>query len=660
MTDHRHFILGTAGHVDHGKSALVKTLTGTDPDRLPEEKARGITIDLGFAELGLPSPNHNGAQYAIGIVDVPGHEDFVRNMVAGVGAIDAALLVIAADDGWMPQTEEHLQILTYLGVRCAVIALSKIDLVADESAAIAAVRDRLAGTSFADATIVPTSVPHGTGVEALKTAIAAVLSRLPSRRISHPRLAVDRVFALKGIGTVVTGTLTGGTIIRGQPLIVQPAGMITRARTIQSHGHDIAVAVPGSRVALNLPDVQPADEREMSPLTAVGRGDVVTVSATGRPSHRLCVLLTQSQRTLGTSENRKLMPRLKNGLLVYLHHGSAAVPARVRILETASPDPAHQSIAIVKTQSPLLAVARDRFVLRDWSQRHTIAGGIVLDPLARMTSINRHRRAYASAVRNVVNHLDDPVAHLAVRLSRNPIILQDEAMVQTDFTSDEIEAAFARALMTKAVMEAGPLLVEHALWKSLREHLVLQVAQHHASHPEQTGLPLTDLRTTLATLTRRELPTGTATALEQSLFANVASEGIVNANGIIRRSSHHPALPPRLRAAGDALRKRLTDHPLSPPSRKELCGTDIEHQALRFLIATGGAVELSPDIILAAGAYSQALEQIRGYLSHHGSATVTELKSMLSSSRRVMIPLLERLDREGITQRAGDVRRLRR
>src|SRR3954452_22544609 len=214
----KRFILATAGHVDHGKSALVKALTGTDPDRLPEEKARGITIELGFAQLVLETSD--GAM-GIGIVDVPGHEDFVKNMVAGVGSIDLALLVVAADDGWMPQTEEHLQILLYLGVTRAVVALTKIDLAPDESTAIARVREKLKGTPFESAPVVPTSIVSNRGFEELKGALASVLKDLPPPRdVDKPRLPVDRAFVLKGVGTVVTGSLTGGSLKRGQAVVV--------------------------------------------------------------------------------------------------------------------------------------------------------------------------------------------------------------------------------------------------------------------------------------------------------------------------------------------------------------------------------------------------------------------------------------------------------
>src|SRR4051812_12419289 len=229
----KHFIVATAGHVDHGKSALVKALTGTDPDRLPEEKARGITIDLGFAHLKLSTLSPQPATFHLGIVDVPGHEDFVKNMVAGVGSIDLALLVVAADDGWMPQTEEHLQILLYLGVNRAVVALTKIDLAPDESTAIARVRVKLKGTPFEAAPVVPTSIVSNRGFEELKGALASVLKDLPPPRdVGKPRLPVDRAFVLKGVGTVVTGSLTGGSLKRGQAVVVQPSGLAARVRTI--------------------------------------------------------------------------------------------------------------------------------------------------------------------------------------------------------------------------------------------------------------------------------------------------------------------------------------------------------------------------------------------------------------------------------------------
>src|SRR2546430_13306664 len=276
------FILATAGHVDHGKSALVHALTGTDPDRLPEEKLRGITIELGFAQLELRMPD---ALLSIGIVDVPGHEDFVKNMVAGVGSIDLALLVVAADDGWMPQTEEHLQILIYLRVERAVVALTKSDLGGIETVT-RQIRDRLRDSPFASAQIVATSVRNGDGIETLKSALASEFVTMhPPRDCGKPRLFIDRVFTLRGIGTVVTGTLTGGQLRRDQKIVVQPNNLHTRIRSIQSHGRELEVAEPGMRTAISLPDVS---------VEQISRGNVVTIADFAPANSTLIALLEKS------------------------------------------------------------------------------------------------------------------------------------------------------------------------------------------------------------------------------------------------------------------------------------------------------------------------------------------------------------------------------
>src|ERR1700694_122228 len=354
MSGSQHFIVATAGHVDHGKSALVKALTGTDPDRLPEEKSRGITIDLGFAHLELPSPASPPSSFLLGIVDVPGHEDFVKNMVAGVGSIDVALLVVAADDGWMPQTEEHLQILTYFGVRRAVVALTKADLTPDEPGAVAAIRERLRGSPFADAPIVPTSVVSGRGLDDLKATLAGVLAATPPPRdIGKPRLPVDRVFTLQGIGTVVTGTLFGGTLRRGQSVVIQPSGKATRIRSLQSHGRDVEAGGPGTRTALNLTDLRVPED--------IHRGDVVTLEALGGPSEILDVLLEISPRATRV---------VKHGARVHAHYGSGSVAAHVALYSGNELAVGDRALAQLRLEAPAFVFAGDRFTLRDWAEQH--------------------------------------------------------------------------------------------------------------------------------------------------------------------------------------------------------------------------------------------------------------------------------------------------
>jgi selenocysteine-specific elongation factor len=657
----RHSILATAGHVDHGKSALVRALTGTDPDRLPEERARGITIDLGFAELRLPAPP--GAlppeELRVGVVDVPGHEDFIKNMVSGVGSIDAAMLVVAADDGWMPQTEEHLQILTYLGVRAGVVALSKIDLTTDEAAVVAAVRDRLLGTPLEHAPIVPTSVVTGRGLADLRGALADVLAAAPPPAdIGKPRLPVDRVFSLKGVGTVVTGTLTGGTLHRGQSVVVHPTGVVTRVRTVQTHNREVDVGLPGSRVALNLPDLEPSAGRASRPQSTVRRGDVVTLAELGAPSAQLCARLTRSSRPTSMSgATRNDPPRpLKGGTLVQFHHASTAVPARVHFLQGDALEPGADALVRLTLESPVFVFAGDRFVLRDWPEQHTLAGGLVLDP-----DPNPTRRATAAstlaALDSRARHPDDPAVFVTTQLAHDRALPRSTLLTKSRFDRPTIDTAVAASLASGTAVAAGAFLVDPALWSELHRQAAALVDAHHGAHPEQTGLSLADLRSALAAFLQRVAPDVTL-ALLDALVHDLGRDGLTAAGTTIRRAAHRPALPPRLQAAGQHLRQQLARHPFDPPSRKELCPNDVAHQALKFLVATGEAVDLSPDVVLSTDAYTRAAATVRDHLRAHGPATVSELKTLLASSRRIMVPFLERLDRDGITRRDGDRRRL--
>ena len=437
MADPQHFIVATAGHVDHGKSALVKALTGTDPDRLPEEKARGITIDLGFAHLDLAASAPGAPSFQLGIVDVPGHEDFVKNMVAGVGSIDLALFVVAADDGWMPQTEEHLQILTYLGVNRAVVALTKIDLMQDEHRAIAAIHDKLRDTPFADAPIVPTSVVTGRGLDHLKAALAQVLAGTPSPRdIGKPRLPVDRVFTLRGIGTVVTGTLTGGTLRRGQSVAIQPSGKVARIRNIQSHNRDVELGVPGTRTALNLPDIAASDD--------VRRGDVVTLAEFGGPSDVLDVALEVSPRA-----NRPL----RDGAQVRVHHGSANVRAKVVFSPRKELAPGEQALAQLRLEANVFVFAGDRFVLRDSAGQNTLAGGVVLDPDAGRKLFRSEARL--SFLRQRAESPSEVTSFVASQIARDRAVRRSQLLLKSNFSAADISNAVSRLAAEGNLVLAG-------------------------------------------------------------------------------------------------------------------------------------------------------------------------------------------------------------
>jgi selenocysteine-specific elongation factor len=633
MSAIRHFILGTAGHVDHGKSALIKALTGTDPDRLPEEQLRGITIDLGFAHLELPSPADPSSSILLGIVDVPGHEDFVKNMVAGVGSIDLALLVVAADDGWMPQTEEHLQILTYLGVTRAVVALTKIDLVQDEKSATAAIREKLRGTPIAEAPIIATSVVSGRGLDDLKAALARVLaSARPPADIGKPRLPVDRVFKLQGIGTVVTGTLSGGQLRRGQNVVIQPSGKSARIRTIQSHGRDVEASGPGSRTALNL---------SLDAVEDVHRGDVITLGDFGGPSEILDVLVEISPRATHG---------IKDGARVHVHHGSGNVATRIAFPGGRDLAAGERAVAQMRLEAPAFVFAGDRFIVRDWAERITLGGAIVLDP-------DGNRKLFRSEVRQQfldsrAQSIGDVSTFVSSQATYEGAARKSQLLVKSRFSGANISAAVLQLVASGQVVLAGDFIVDAARWQALRRRAVEAIDARHRVHPEQSGLPLTDLRAALS----GELPVA---ELFDAVIVDLCAKEFVRIGTAIRRASHLPVLPPQLQAAGAKIRTMLAAKPLDPPSRKDLAPDVGSQQALRFLIETGEVAEINAEIAMSSESMKRATEMIRQFIRAHGPATTSDLRQMLGNSRRVAIPLLERLDRDGVTLRQGDKRSLR-
>ena len=619
----KHFIIATAGHVDHGKSALVKALTGTDPDRLPEEKKRQITIDLGFAALNLTAPN--GDKIHAGIVDVPGHEDFVRNMIAGVGSIDLALFVVAADDGWMPQSEEHLQILSYLGVQHAVIALTKSDLGGIEIASDQ-IRQRLSDTLFADSPIVPTSVRTGTGIEKLLSIITLQLGRTqPQRDIRKPRLFIDRVFTLRGIGTVVTGTLTGGSLHRGQQIIVYPTNLETRIRSIQSHGRELEVAQPGMRTAISLPDLR---------VDQLKRGDVVTLSGHGAPSSTLIVRVQKPSRL---NANKAVAHPLKNGSSIYVHHGASRISARIKFAKTGSLQTGNEKTAYLKLASSVFAFIGDRFVIRDSSERHTIAGGIVLDPEGEKESL-------ASTVApDNVNSL------LRETLERHGFARRETLLSKSRFSADEISGALKNLERNGGIVLRQHIAAAREFWEKLRARAIGLIDAAHRENPERGGIDLGELRSAM----RIQEPT-----VFESLAADLCEDQFVRKGSVIARNSHRPTLPLHVQPVEKRIREALTAQPFDPPSRKTIESDSQARQVLRFLVENQEITELAVDVVLLRESFERMKSQVVEFISKNGPATVSELRQALGSSRRIMVPLLERLDRDGVTRRVGDKRTL--
>jgi selenocysteine-specific elongation factor len=632
----KHFILATAGHVDHGKSALVKALTGTDPDRLPEEKARQITIELGFAQLILNGPDEQRVH--IGIVDVPGHEDFVRNMIAGVGSIDLVLLVVAADDGWMPQTEEHLQILTYLGVKRAVIALTKSDLGKIDNVSWQ-IRRQLRDTAFADSRIIPTSVRRGEGIEILKSALAAEFSAMqPQRDLGKPRLFVDRAFMLHGIGTVVTGTLTGGQLHRGQSVVVQPQNFEARIRSIQSHGSELESAQPGMRTAINLPDVAIGDAPGR-----IKRGDVISVVDLGRSSTSLIVLLEKSSR-LG----RKDVARpLKNWASVYLHHGTSRLAAKINLLEDGVLEPGKQTIAQVRLESPIFAFLGDRFVLRDASEQRTTAGGIVLDPdgdRGKLRSATQRKLFAAPA-----GAPDDVDLCVRSEILVNGFVRKQTVLRKSHFSADEIGEALQRLQRRGEIVIHQEIAADANAWQVLRLRAIGLIDDGHTGNPERAGLKLNQLRTAF----RDQSPD-----VFEALIVDLCATDFVRSGSGIARVSHRPVLPPNLQSVAMKIREALSAKPFDPSARKKIEVDRHAQEVVRFLIATGEVIDVGPDVVLLRKNFERMKSAIIDFISTNGPATVSELRQALESSRRTMVPFLERLDRQGVTRRVGDKRAL--
>jgi len=632
MTE-KHFILATAGHVDHGKSALVKALTGIDPDRLPEEKARQITIDLGFAELNVVGPEEQ--RFHIGIVDVPGHEDFVRNMIAGVGSIDLALLVVAADDGWMPQTEEHVQILNYLRVQRGVVALTKsdlggIDVVAEQ------IREKLRATPFVRTSIVPTSVRTGEGIENLKDALATELAAAePQHDICKPRLFVDRAFTLRGIGTVVTGTLSGGSIRRSQDVFVQPGNVSARVRSIQNHGRNVEIAQPGMRTAINLPDLSIGEN-------GIQRGDIITVDSLGSPQATIDVLLERSSRL---KRNSPAARPIKNGSSVQVHFGTGRIAAKITLLDQPAVGAGQSAIARLRLDSPIVALVGDRFVIRDSSEQSTIAGGTVLDPDADRANFRSPAQIQFLRARETAPH--DVDVCVRSQLQRDRYTDSKTLLVKSNFSADEISEALSRLSHDGEIMLAGGIISSASYWHTLINSAATSIDRAHEENPERRGVDLSEFRTDLEIESDK---------LFSAVILELTRNGFVRFENQIARVSHQPSLPLELLSVAENIRAALSAKRFDPPDRKGLSEDRNLQQALRFLIDKGEIVEITREIVVLREAAEQMQKTITEFLSEHRSATASQLRQKIGTTRRVIIPFLEYLDRTGVTRRIGDER----
>jgi selenocysteine-specific elongation factor len=603
-------ILGTAGHIDHGKTSLVRALTGVDTDRLPEEKRRGITIDLGFAPLMLDGVGE------VGVVDVPGHEAFVRTMVAGATGMDLALLVIAGDAGIMPQTREHLAILDLLGVTSAVVAITKADLVEADwlSLVTADVRTMLADTPFAGAEIVPTSVTAPSGIEELRAALARAASRHSHRRTSGPfRMPIDRAFTMKGTGTVVTGTVWSGCAEREGIVRLFPDGKAVRIRGLQSHGESVPAIRAGQRAAVALGGIE---------LDAVHRGATIAIGDAWRGSR----ILRADVRFLGDARHDALKSKVR------FHMGTAETGARLVMRETGQ--------ARIVLDEPVVAMFGDPFVLRSASPLRTIGGGTITDPQAperakpfESDARRRDRLLEQMLIEAGAEGLDP--ADLTVRLALDP-------------------ARETWLLEAKFVWRVEPRLFHDATRKRLSTRMLKLLGEYHAEHPRETGAPLQWLRSRARV----------ADQLTDAIVAELATRDRLHvADGIVVRGGFTPSLT----AAEESLRSRLMSiidaAAIAPPSFEEL-GTDIGvspkkiGDIARVLERHGALVAVEENRFYSSAAVSELKERMRSRMTSDREYAPTEIKEFLGLTRKFTIPFLEYCDRTGYTFRGTFGRRL--
>jgi selenocysteine-specific elongation factor len=620
------YVIGTAGHVDHGKSALVKALTGIDPDRLQEEKEREMTIDLGFAWLRLP-----GGQ-EVSIVDVPGHERFVKNMLAGVGGIDLALLVIAADEGVMPQTREHLAILDLLDVRHGIVVVSKKDLVADsELLAVveAEIVEALEGTVFEGAPVVSCSAITREGLPELLSTIEEELARTPARRdVGRPRLPIDRVFTVAGFGTVVTGTLVDGSLRPGLEVEVVPGGLKARIRGLQTHQHKVEDASPGRRLAVNLTGLSPDD---------LLRGMVVTTPGWLRPTVAVDVRLRAV----------RYLPRaIRHNIEVTFHTGASEVAGRLLLLDRDEVVPGEQAWAQLRLEDPVAVAPGDAFVIR--SPNDTLGGGRVVDAHPR-----RHRRFHRATLETLEKmERGSPEEVLLVALARLEPCEAGQLARHTELAAAEAEAA-AAALVSDgraiALSEGGltpsTLLYTADGFARITARAQEVLSSFHRQHPLRRGIAREELRSRL----------GLEARPFDALLATWARRGgLRESAGVVALPDHEPHLSLAQQAAADAFLAALKANPYSPPTERQP-----EPELLAYLEEERRIVRVGDGIAFAREAYDEMTARIVEHLRAVDTITLGQVRDLFATSRKYAQALLEHLDDQRITRRVGDERVLR-
>ena len=620
-------VICTAGHVDHGKSTLVRALTGMEPDRFEEERRRGLTIDLGFAWTDITIGT---VTRTVAFIDLPGHERFIANMLAGAGPVEAALFVVAADEGWKPQSQEHLDILDVLQVSTGVVAITKADAV-DEArlrATCSSVAEHLTGSSLEGAPLVAVSGVTKQGLDDLRAALVTAVSQAPPpMRSGRARLWVDRAFTIKGAGTVVTGTLGGGALRSGDDLVVSPGGRHARVRGLQSLKAAVAEAAPGDRVAVNLVGVDRDDIR---------RGDTVAAAGGPAPATAVDVWL----RVLRDH-------RVTRRGAWHLHAGSGEWVADVRPLGAAAVTGEGYARILLRDRAPL--AIGDRFVLREAGRRATVGGGLILDtnPPREKAGGGRADRAERLALRRQALLRNDRSALLALHVGDRGVATAEDAAAAAG-----LDAAAAReAARVAGLLRVGQAWVAPATGRGWAAAITRALQDYHAANPVDRAAPRD-------VALRAAVGAGCPTGLASDLLAVLVRLGRVVTEGTgVRDPGHGVRLDPAQQRARDQLLAALRSSPLAPPSLDEAARAAGASGALvRELEAEGLLVRLAPDLVLTDDAVESAVDQLRALHAEHGPFTAAQAKTAWQTTRKYAVPLLELLDQRGITRRNGDRR----
>ena len=633
-TTSQHFIIGTAGHVDHGKTALIRALTGAETDRLWEEQERGMSIDLGFADFTLPSGRHAG------VIDVPGHERFLKNMLAGAGGIDLVLLVIAADEGVMPQTREHLEILNILQTRRGVVVLTKADLVDEEWLELVQedIRAALKGTFLARAPMVPVSSITGQNIPELKALLDQMATDVPTRTIVGPwRLPIDRVFTVRGFGTVATGTLLSGIARVGDRVEVLPGKLESRIRSLQSHGQSVEYAEAGSRVAMNLAGLE---------LEEVSRGDVAAPPSIYTPTQALDLRLDVLESC----------PRpVKHRTRVRVYLGTAEVLARLNLLDTEVLEPGSSGLVQLRLETPTVAAKGDRYVLRFYSPMETIGGGSVIDPAPA-----RHKRLDPAVIANLAikekGTPDELVAEAVARGGLTPVQAQTVAM-QLGMSLDEVRSLLPGLKESGVLvpMDGEAVLHRHRL-DAAANQLLGALSEYHSSQPMRAGMSREELRSRLS----RQMDNKGFNLI----LGRLEAEGrVVSEGGRVHQADHQPVFTEEQRRIADALEAGLLADPFNAPFYEEIRTTanlpaKPAQEVWEALIDNGVVARISADVFLHRKAVETAVERVRAYLAENKQITAAQFRDMVGTSRKYAVPLMEYLDAMRVTRRVGDAREL--